>query len=209
MSLEEQKKILKMVEGGKISAQEALRLIQALESSEAEADVVETTSPAFGSGSVSVKPDPREFEEIVSKARRMWQIFLWIGVSIVVLSAYWLFTLINAANYGFWFYCALAPFLFGVLLLALFTGSRTSHWLYVNVEQPHNEWPHNITLGLPLPFGLAGWFLRNFRNYIEGMNQAAMDEILEFLSTGFSSREPLIVNVDGSHGGERVQVYIG
>jgi hypothetical protein len=41
------------------------------------------------------------------------------------------------------------------------------------------------------------------------MNQAAMNEILEFLSTGFSSKEPFIVNVDEGQSGERVQVYIG
>jgi hypothetical protein len=196
-----------MVEDGKISAQEALRLIQLLESPTVEGDVIQATTPIFGAG--SERFDPREFEEIASRAQRLWQVILWVGVSIEVLSAFWLFTSVIASNYGFWFYCALAPFLIGLLLLALSTCIRTSHWLYVNVEQPHNEWPHNITLGLPLPIGLAGWFLRNFGNYIEGMNRAAIDEILEFLSTGYSSGEPLIVNVDEGHGGERVQVYIG
>jgi membrane protein YdbS with pleckstrin-like domain len=157
----------------------------------------------------SERPAPQEFEEIASKARRLWHILLWIGVSVVVLTAYWLFTLVNASNYGFWFYCALLPFLVGVLLLALFTGSRTSHWLYVNVEQSHNEWPHKITLGFPLPIGLAGWFLRNFGHTIEGLDQAGADEIVEFLSAGFSSKDPLIVNVNEEYGGERVQVYIG
>ncbi len=209
MSSEEQKQILKMVEDGKISATEALKLIQALESPSLEGEVATGNSPGFERESGTEKLDPNEFEEIASKARRLWQIPLWIGVFMVVLSAYWLYTSVSASNYGFWFYCALAPLLFGVLLLTLFTGGRTSRWLYVHVEQPQQEWPRNITLGFPLPLGIAGWFLRNFGYSIEGLNQAAVDEVLEFLSTGFSSKEPLIVSVNEGHGGERVQVFIG
>jgi hypothetical protein len=209
MSSEEQMQILKMVEDGKINPQEALKLIQALESSAVEGEIIPAPSIIFGSGAGSEKSDPDDFKKIASRAQSLWQVLLWAGLFVVVLSAYWLYTFVNASNYGFWFYCALAPFLLGVLWLALFTGSRTSHWLYVNVEQTHSEWPHNITFGIPLPLGLASWFLQNFGQNIEGMNQAAIDEILEFLSTGFSSKEPVIVNVNEGHGGERVQVYIG
>jgi hypothetical protein len=209
MSSEEQMQILKMVEDGKISPKEALKLIQALESPAAEGEIIPARSTIFGSDAGSEKSAPDDFKKIASRAQSLWQFLLWVGVFVVVLSAYWLYTFVNASNYGFWFYCALVPFLLGVLFLALFTGSRTSHWLYVNVEQPHNEWPRNITLGIPLPLGLAGWFLRNFGYSIEGLNQAALDEILEFLSTGFSSKEPVIVNVNEGHGGERVQVHIG
>jgi hypothetical protein len=209
MSSQEQKQILKMVEDGKISAQEALKLIQTLESSSIEGEVIAVNSPGFEGEAGTEKPDVQEFEEIAIKARRLWQIPLWIGVFAVVLAAYWLYTLINTSTYGFWFYFALIPLLFGVLLLAMFTGSRTSHWLYVNVEQPQQEWPRKITLGFPLPLGIAGWFLRNLGYSIEGLNQAAVDEILEFLSTGLSSKEPLIVSVNEGHGGGRVQVFIG
>ncbi len=209
MSSEEQIQILKMVEEGKISAEEALKLIQALETPAVEGEVIAAPASTYASQSGAEEPDTQEFEEIASKARGLWQIPLWVGVFAVVLSAYWLYSLVVASNYGFWFYCALLPLLLGVGLLALFTSSRTSRWLYVNVEQTDNEWPHNITLGLPLPLGLAGWFLRNFGQSIEGLNQAAVDEILEFLSTGFSSKEPLIVTANEGHGGARVQVFIG
>ncbi len=101
------------------------------------------------------------------------------------------------------------PLLFGVLLLALFAGSRTSRWLYVKVEQGKNEWPRNITLGLPLPLELASWFLRNFGHNIEGLRGTNLDEIIRFVSEDVSSKEPLIVNVDEGKGGDKVQVYIG
>ena len=111
-SSQEQKQILKMVEDGKINAQEALKLIQALKSPAVEGEIIPAAAPPFGSGSDPAGLDPHDFEEIAGNARRLWEIFMWIGVSIVVLSAYWLYTFVVGSNYGFWFYCALVPFLF-------------------------------------------------------------------------------------------------
>ena len=220
MSSEEQKQILKMVEDGRISAEEAMKLIKALEESDMEMEIIEA-APASSSGpfdaaqgrpetdSDTEKPNAPEFKEVARKARRLWQIPLWFGVGITVLASYWLYSLVQTSNYGFWFLCAWMPLLFGVLLLALFAGSRTSRWLYVKVEQGKNEWPRNITLGLPLPLELASWFLRNFGHNIEGLRGTNLDEIIRFVSEDVSSKEPLIVNVDEGKGGDKVQVYIG
>lgn len=213
MSSEERTQILKMVENGKISAEDAMKLIKALDESSAEMEIIETapaSSPGPEADSQSKKSQAPEFEKVARRARRLWQIPLWIGVGITILSAYWLYTLVNASNFGFWFYCAWMPLLLGVLLLSLFAGGRTSRWLFVNVERPNaSDWPRNISLGLPLPLGLASWFLRNFGHNIEGLNRTIVDETIQMLSTGLSSKEPLIVNVDEGEHGERVQVYIG
>ena len=220
MSSEEQKQILKMVEDGRISAEEAMKLIKALEESDMEMEIIEA-APASSSGpfdaaqgrpetdSDTEKPNAPEFEEVARKARRLWQIPLWFGVGITVLASYWLYSLVQTSNYGFWFFCAWLPLLFGVLLLALFAGSRTSRWLYVKVEQGKDEWPRNITLGFPLPLGLVSWFLRNFGHNIEGLRHTNVDEIIRLVSDGVSSKESLTVNVDEGKGGDRVQVYIG
>ena len=114
MSSEEQIQILKMVEEGKISAEEALKLIQALETPAVEGEVIAAPASTYASQSGAEEPDTQEFEEIASKARGLWQIPLWVGVFAVVLSAYWLYSLVVASNYGFWFYCALLPLLLGV-----------------------------------------------------------------------------------------------
>ena len=125
-SSQEQKQIFKMVEDGKINAQEALKLIQALKSPAVESEIIPAAVSSFGSGSGPAGLEPHDFEEIAGNARLLWEIFMWIGVSVVVLSAYWLYTLVVTSNYGFWFYCALGPFLLSILLLALFTSGRTS-----------------------------------------------------------------------------------
>ncbi len=213
MSNEERQQILKMVEEGKISAEQAMQLIKVLDESSVEMEVIEAPRPADSSEAGTDSKDENrraaEFEDISRKAWALWQIPLWVGVFITVSSSYWLFTLVQRANYGFWFYFAWFPFLLGILLIALFAGGRNSHWVYVHVEQSEHEWPRTITIGLPLPLGLASWVLRNFGHTIDDMDRTKIDQILELLSKGISSKEPVIVNVDEGENGERVQVYIG
>jgi len=212
MSSEEERQILKMVEDGKISAEEALTLIKALEETPAEAEVVvietETGSvPEGGSGGErSASPD---FEEVKARAKKFAMIPLWIGVAFTVLGAYWMFALVSNANYGFWFFCAWVPLLLGLLLVALSAGGMNSRWLYINVDQRAGEWPGHFTMGFPIPLGMIAWVLRNFGHFIPGMGRANVDEILMALSTMDDLDEPLIVNVDESEHGEQVQVYIG
>lgn len=206
MSSDEQKQILKMVEDGKISAEEAMTLIKALEQSTAEdeAEVIDTetgTGPERSAGP--------EFETVKVRARRFAMIPLWVGVGFTVLSAYWMYALVRSANYGFWFFFAWLPLLLGILLIAISAGGMNSRWLYVNIDQQEGEWLQHITLGFPLPLGLVGWFLRTFGHSIRGLDRTNVDEILMALSMADHLDEPLIVNVDEGDDGERVQVYIG
>jgi hypothetical protein len=205
MSSDEEKQILKMVEAGKISADEAMKLIKALEvaSAEDEIEVIQTEAGPGAEGGVAP-----EFEEVKARARRFAMVPLGIGVSFTVLASYWLFVLVQDANYGFWFACAWFPLLLGILLLALSAGGMNARWLYVNVDQERGEWPQHITLGFPIPSGLLGWLLRTFGSFIPGMDRQRVDDILTLLATA-DAHGPLIVNVDEGGHGERVQVYIG
>jgi len=206
MSSDEQKQILKMVEDGVISAEEAMTLIKALEETPAEdeIEVIETEANRGGERSVAL-----EFEEVKARAQKFAMLPLWIGVVFTVLSAYWMYALVRDANYGFWFFCAWFPLLLGLLLVALSSGGLNARWLYLNVDQKSGEWPQHITLGFPLPLGLVGWVLRNFGHYMRGMDRANVEGILQALSTMDDLDEPLIVNVDEGDHGEQVQVYIG
>ena len=114
------------------------------------------------------------------------------------------------AGLNFWFFCMSMPFVLGVLLIAMGAGSRSARWLYVNVDRSRqNEWPRNITIALPLPLGWVSWFLKNFGSHIEGLKRTTVDEVVMAISMAKSITEPLIVNVDDSDDGERVQVFIG
>ncbi len=205
MSSEEQRRILKMVEDGKISADEAMTLIRALEqdSPEAEMEVVEAAPSA---GPAAEAP---EFEEVKQRARKFAMIPLWIGVGITVLFAGFMFSAIQNQGFGFWFYCLSFPFLFGVLLMALSAGGRYARWMFVDVRQKPGETPGRITFGFPVPLGFVAWVLRNFGHHIKGLdNPDAAREMAAMLNKTISSDSPLIVNVDDDDG-TKVRVFIG
>lgn len=210
MSSEERKKILQMVEEGKISAEEAARLMAAMaehddDSAEVEVEVIESRA-GFG----YEKTEAPEFDQIKARARRFSLIPLWTGVVITVLSAWAIYSIQQSAGTNFWFYCMIFPLMLGVLLLALGGGGRSSRWIYVDVNRKDarpGDGPKHITLGFPIPFGLTMWFMQNFGHNINGMNRKQVDAIVEMMKTTKDTNEPLMVNVDDDDA--HVQVYIG
>ena len=211
MSSEERKKILQMVEEGKISAEDAAKLMRALdddadgEAAEAEIEVIE--SRADSSYERVAAP---EFDAIKARARRFSLIPLWVGVFITVFSAWSIYSIQQNAGVNFWFYCMTLPLLFGVLLIALGAGGRSSRWIYVDVDRRNAEpgdGPKHITLGFPIPFGLVAWFVETFGHNINGMDRGKVEGIVQMMHATKDSKEPLMVNVDDDD--THVQVYIG
>ncbi len=213
MSSEERKKILQMVEEGKISAEQAASLMRALEEDavEAEIEVLETEA-SYGDDTAASeeRSEAPEFEEVKTRARRFAMIPLWVGVFLTVLSAWGVYSIQQNAGLNFWFFCLLVPLLLGILLIALGASGQSSKWLYVNVDRRNAaDWPRNITLAFPLPLGLTAWFLRNFGHNMRGMKNTNVDEIIQILNATGKSGAPLIINANDSEDGEHVQVYIG
>ena len=206
MSSEERKKILQMVADGKINAEEAATLMRALDDSAEEQIQVIEAGPSFG----SEKTDAPEFDQVRRRAMRFSGAFLSIGVIFTVLSAWAMFGIQKNNGLNFWFFCMTMPLFFGILLTMLGAGSRTSRWMYVNVDRSHQtEFPRNITIAFPLPLGLVAWFLKNFGGSISGLKKTNVDEIIQAIALAKNISEPLIVNVDDGDDGEKVQVFIG
>lgn len=224
MTDQEREQVLKMIESGKISPEDGLKLMRTLDQSSAE-DEVPTGKPEINvrsglegtgekNGTVSqgkksgFETDPR-IARVKGTVRRLWQIPLWLGVFITIMSAWGMYALVRAANLNFWFYCLAAPLLLGVLLMVVAVGSRKARWLFVDVHQKTGEKPARIFLGFPLPLKLAAWFLRTLGHFIPDLKKTNVDEVIQAVETGFTGDEPLVVNVDEGDDGERVQVYIG
>ena len=208
---EARKKILQMVEQGKISATEAATLMHALDgdadSLETEVEVIQT-----GSSQSNESTEAPEFEEIKARARRFSLIPLWVGVFITVISAWIIYSIQQSGRTGFWFYCMVLPLMLGVLLISLGAGGRSSRWLYVDIDRRNakeGDGPRHITLGFPLPLGLVAWFFRTFGPNIQGMSQGRVDGIIQMMNATRDSDEPLIINVDDRDDGEHVRIFIG
>ena len=209
MSVEERRKLLQMVQDGKISAEQAASLMRALDAdadpSEADVEVIEQ-----GAGFGGDPSDAPEFEAIKARARRFAMIPLWIGVALTVLSAWAIYSVQQSSGMNFWFFFLMIPLLIGVLFIALGASGQSSRWLYVNVDRRNaHDGPRNITLGFPLPLGLTAWFLRTFGHNMRGMKNTNVDEIIQILDATGKSGAPLIINANDNEDGEHVQVYIG
>ena len=231
MTDQEREIVLKMIEEGKITPEEGLRLMNALhapaeeEHSTAPAEVktesgVEQDShPSPEAGEAKPESEKSHFESdpriahVKSIARRYWQIPLWIGIVILVASALGMYAILTGPGMNFWFFCLMTPLLLGVLVMAIAAGSRHARWLFVDVQQKPGEKPQRIFLGFPLPIRFTAWFLRTFRSAIPDldreMKDKPIDKFVELIDQGFTSEEPLVVNVDEGEEGEKVRVYIG
>ncbi len=224
MTDQERNQVLKMIESGKISPEEGLHLMEALEKSPAD-DEKETAaastapvtapSPEFGNVPPEARDEKSNFDadpriaRVKSIARRLWQIPLWIGIAVTILSAVGMYAIQRGPGMNFWFYFMLLPLFLGVGLAVAAVGTRNARWIFVNVQQKPGEKPANIFLGFPLPLKLTAWALRTFGTRIPTMTKDKVDGVVEMVENGLSGDQPLVVHVDEGEDGERVQVYIG
>ena len=213
MSSEERRKILQMVADGKISAEEAATLMRAMEeSAEGESVSAEPEVIEFGSASGGERSEAPEIDEVRRRANRFSGAFLWIGILMTVFISWWMFGIQQNSGLNFWFYCLSMPLTFGILMIALGAGSRTSRWLYVNVDRSRSkdqDGPRHISLAFPLPLGFAAWFIRMFGSRIDRLKDTNLDDVVNAIALAKNIKDPLIVHVDDADDGERVQVFIG
>ncbi len=216
MTDQERAQVLKMIEEGKVTPEEGLRLLQTLEQNPAE-DEGRPAAPQATPGSKSAEAGPKPKPEpdpvirrVAEKGRSLWFIPLVAGIVLTILGGLIMYWTLQPSGFNAWSYCLGLPvLLLGVIVTALGVGSRTARWIFVHVEQKPGERPQRIVLGFPLPLGLTAWFLRTFGRYIPELKKTAADEILVALGQSTSSDSPLVVDVDEGDDGEKVQVYIG
>jgi uncharacterized integral membrane protein len=211
MSSEERRKILQMVADGKINAEEAATLMRALDEDEAVEEQVEVIETVPSSN--QERSDAPELNQVRRRAGFFSNAMLVIGVICTVLFAWVLFAIQQNAGLNFWFYCFSLPLLFSIALIVFGAQVRTSRWLYVNVDRSQSkdkEGPRKISIAFPLPLGLASWFLRIFGSKIDGLKNTNVDDVIQAIAIankGFT--DPIIIHVDDTDDGEKVQVFIG
>ncbi|HLF02584.1 MAG TPA: hypothetical protein VI547_11450 [Anaerolineales bacterium] len=199
--------ILQMIEDGKITADEGLRLINAMSGPEAAApDAAETASTGEAARPAQSSPDP---DPKIRRWQQWWLIPMSIGVGIILLGGLWMYSAYQSTGIGLWFFCASIPFLFGVVVAALAWSSRHMRWVHIRVDTNGDEKPRRIAISLPLPLGWVAWGLRTFGDRIPNLSKTAVDELLVSLAESTTPDAPIFVDVDEGEKGERVQVYIG
>ncbi len=209
MTDSERAQILKMIDEGKITAEEGLKLMQALaqddEAAEAESPFVETESGGEAERE-PVPPDP-VVERLKRRVRSFYLVPLFGGTFLTVLVAWWMYQAMQGGSMGFVFYCLLFPlFLLGILFLTLGAASQNSSWVYVDVQQKPGKKPSRILIGFPLT--LARWLMNTFKSKIP-FNEREKAEMMMQVMNDTTRNEPIVVQVDEGEDGDKVNVYIG
>jgi hypothetical protein len=155
----------------------------------------------------------KDAEREIHYWKRWWLWPFWIGTALTFFGALIMYLGYEAAHFGFFFWVALFPFFFGVLIVAISWQNRMVHWLHVRIHQKPGEKPGTLSISLPIPIGLMGWFLRNFSHLIPGLHGQKLNgndfsEILSELGKNVSPENPFYVHVNGDNG-EEVEVFIG
>jgi hypothetical protein len=201
---DERMRILKRIEAGEISAEEAVRLLSELSQQpapEAEPEVVQPepdVPPAAPAESMPPVEVPKGFSHF-------WLYPLWAGEGTLVLGAILLYAVYGAqAGWG-WAVCGWPLFALGVLVTVAAWWVRTARWVHVRVRGKEN-----VSISLPLPIKLTAWVIKIVKPFVPQFKDTGVDEAILGLADALKEgNEPLYVDVNDDDSGEHVQVYIG
>ncbi len=218
MTDSERAQILKMIEDGKITAEEGLKLMQALEQNGEQDQYEDAVEPPLLEEPVVEEARPSgpqfgehpEFAAKINRYKKLWVIPLVVGLFIVFLSSVWMYNLVAPAGLSGWLILAMPVFFLGVGLVALGAGSRTARWIYLNVQERSKAGKRgaHIVLAFPIPIGLIQWALNTFGHYIPDKERDMTNDVMRHVFESSALDEPLLVEVD-EEDGDHVQVYIG
>ncbi|KUK46128.1 MAG: hypothetical protein XD73_1002 [Anaerolinea thermophila] len=211
-----ERKVLDMVGQGQISAEEGLRLINAMgrqseqpsETEDYEASSADQELVEINTEEAAARPQiPKEELDRMKHLKRWWVLPFAVGLVITTLGAIWMYMGYTAKGFGFGFWLAWTPFLLGIFITAVSYQSSHGVWLHVRIKQKPGESPQRIVISLPIPLTLTRWVVSTFGDRIPGLKNQPVSEYSEILK-GISPEDPFYVHVD-ERDGEGVEVFFG
>lgn len=196
---QERKKILAMVEGGRITPEEAAHLLELLpENSSPHTESTPGEPPA----SETLTDDQGEWV----RRRQYWLYPLAAGIVITLVGG----TVVTAtsqqgrASLGTWL-CGWLPLFLGLSVATFAAWARTARWVHLRVRDHDSD----ISLGFPLPLRFSAAVLGVARRLIPKFRETAVDEAILALRDGLEDDQPIIIKVDDEEAGEHVRIYVG
>jgi hypothetical protein len=196
--------ILKQVEAGILSPEEGAGLLEILDRNGSAPE----PQPSVPSVEVSALPKI-EPPRVAWYWKLGWSLFLWLGMGLTILSAYWMYQGYLQAGIGIGFIFSWIPFLLGILLI--YAGARLleAPWVHLRVRQKKAVHPARIDLAIPLPLGFIRWIINTFDRFMpEEVRGKKVDEFLAELEQSIRNGEPFQVQVDDEKDGDHVEVQI-
>jgi hypothetical protein len=189
--MDEQLRILELIEAGVIGVEEGVRRLEQL------SGAADPPEPA---------PAPAPSVSRPAWVRFVWQAVFWTGFALLAAGG-----LLVSGVYAWgiadgWLVWGWLLFTLGLLGVLLGWWLQRAHWLFVRVRQPDGP---NVFVALPLPLGPLAWLLRVVRPFVPRLQETAIDEVILAMREEARSGRPVMVQVNEGEGREQVQVYLG
>jgi hypothetical protein len=136
-------------------------------------------------------------------ARRLWVYPLAGGVIIIGIAGMVTPLLVRDGSRLGWLACTLPLMIFGALVVALASWSRTARWLHVRVRDQETR----FNFSLPLPLRAAAWLAHLALPWVPPLRETAIDELILSLAD-MQDEDVLVVEVSEGED-EEVLVYLG
>jgi hypothetical protein len=196
---EERKRILGMVESGRISAEEAAALLDLVsEAAPGEAGEAQTDT---------ISCDGLQAEQSSAFPRQAYWLYpLAAGIVLVLLGGSVIAAARQPGRPGLttWL-CGWSPMILGLGTVTIAAWARTAHWFHLRIVGRAN----NISISLPLPLRLTAWIVRAARPFVPQLRETSVDEVILSLQEGLKEDQPLTIEVEDDEDGERVSIHIG
>jgi hypothetical protein len=198
---DERLRVLQLVNDGKITVEDAERLLDALDPPVPHPTAPTPVIPEKAKRKRSSPPDMRRF-------RRYWQYPFLVGVIMLGVAG------LCASNTSLLLLqlCGWSVFALAALITVVGWVSQWSPWIHVRVQERKGR---RFAVSLPLPLSLIGWHLKLtkplIRRYANEDAARYLDMATALLSTmdsGLLVDQPITIDVDEPDG-DLVQVFIG
>ncbi len=194
---QDREKVLKMVEAGQISAEQALQLLEAL-------DQADRSDQAGTEGHHTLPTD-------LPDSRGWWLVPVAVGAVVMAVGAPLMALGLTGKAAIFWaICCGWMPFLAGLFILTVGVWSRSARWFHLRIRNAESG-RNSFALSLPLPLTLTAWVLRLLRPFVPQLKDTGVDEAVLALRDGMSGEgdEPLIIDVQDDDDGEQILIFLG
>ncbi len=205
---ENEMQILELIEKGDLSLEDGLDKLQGTNEPIQSDENSSKASTTINNKSVPISEDE------LQKWRNWWTIPVFIGFTIVILSASWMNSAYESSGVSFWFLFSWIPLLLGIATMALSWPSPNRTWIHIRVKQAKGQTPKKIAISIPIPLNIISWGLRVAKKYgpekaLSKLDDTAIDELILGLGNSVSTGTPFHIEVDEGDNGEKVEIYFG
>lgn len=202
---EAEERILQMLENGSITAEEAEKLLAALnaESNVVESEAQQVITPDLAE-ETTYNPQPA-----LSRFRHYWRIPFIVALGSLILSFVGLTLMYQSSSQValLGFICVWSIFIVALITTTFFLFVRNAPWLHLRVKEKEGR---RIAISLPLPMRLGQWGINIAKRFVPTGQRANLEMASNFMRelSENPNQEPFVVDIDDEDG-DQVQIFIG